>query len=113
MAVFRIVLILVVFVLLLILALMNAQELTLVRVFHATFKDTPVAFVMLYSFAFGAICVGIFTLVSEIQLRARLRRSRREIDALLEELRAFRNAPLEPMPPGPGEHPADDDRETP
>ena len=99
MAVFRIVLILIVFVLLLILALMNSQETTTVRLFHAVFEDAPVAFVMLYSFAFGALCVGIFTLVSEIQLRARLRRQNREVDALTEELRAFRNAPLEDSAP--------------
>lgn len=102
MTVFRVVLLLIVFVLLLVLALTNAQELTTVRVFHATFRDAPVAFVMLYAFAFGAICVGIFTLVSEINLRTRLRRQRREIDALMEELKAFRNAPLEPMPTGTG-----------
>ncbi len=95
MAAFRIILIFTVFILLLVLALMNAQETTTVRVFHALFEDAPVAFVMLYSFAFGALCVGIFTLVSEIQLRARLRRQSREIDSLMEELRAFRNAPLE------------------
>jgi uncharacterized integral membrane protein len=94
-AAFRIILIFTVFILLLVLALMNAQETTTVRVFHALFEDAPVAFVMLYSFAFGALCVGIFTLVSEIQLRARLRRQSREIDSLMEELRAFRNAPLE------------------
>jgi uncharacterized integral membrane protein len=94
-AVFRIVLILIVFILLLILALTNAQETTTVRVFHALFEDASVAFVMLYSFAFGALCVGVFTLVSEIQLRARLRRQNREINSLMEELRSFRNAPLE------------------
>jgi uncharacterized integral membrane protein len=97
-AVFRIVLILTVFILLLILAIANAQETTTVRVFHALFEDASVALVMLYSFAFGALCVGIFTLVSEIQLRARLRRQSREIDSLMEELRAFRNAPLEDSP---------------
>jgi uncharacterized integral membrane protein len=101
MVVFRIVLVLIVFILLLILALMNAQEPTTAKVFGAVFEDVPVAFVMLYSFAFGALCVGVFTLVSEIQLRARLRRQSREIDALMDELRDFRNAPLDPMP---GEH---------
>lgn len=95
MVVFRIVLLLVVFVLLLVLALMNAQDVATARVFGATFEDVPVAFVMLYSFAFGALCVGVFTLVSEIRLRSRLRRQQRELDALLEELRDLRNAPLE------------------
>jgi hypothetical protein len=75
---------------------MNAQDVATARVFGATFEDVPVAFVMLYSFAFGALCVGVFTLVSEIRLRSRLRRQQRELDALLEELRDLRNAPLEP-----------------
>jgi uncharacterized integral membrane protein len=96
MVVFRIVLLLVVFVLLLVLALMNAQDIATARVFGATFEDVPVAFIMLYSFAFGALCVGVFTLVSEIRLRTRLRRQQRELDSLLEELRDLRNAPLEP-----------------
>lgn len=95
MVVFRIVLLLVVFVLLLILGLMNARDLATVRVFGAAFEDVPVAFIMLYSFAFGALCVGVFTLVSELQLRARLRRQQRELDGLLDELRDLRNAPLD------------------
>ena len=98
MVVFRVVLVLVVFVLLLVLALMNVEEPVRVWLFGRTFEQVPLALVMLYSFAFGAVCVGIFTLVTEIQLRARLRRARRETDALLEELSAFRNAPLEPGP---------------
>jgi uncharacterized integral membrane protein len=112
MAAFRIILIFTVFILLLILALMNAQETTTVRVFHAMFKEAPVSFVMLYSFAFGALCVGVFTLVSEIQLRARLRRQSREIDSLMEELRAFRNAPLDDVSNADSDDASDDeDRE--
>ena len=103
MIIFRIVLTLLVFILLLILALMNAQELTTARIFTATFQNVPVAFVMLYSFAFGALCIGVFTLVSEIQLRARLRRQDKDIEALTDELRAFRNAPLDPMDETPDE----------
>jgi len=95
MVVFRIILLLVVFVLLLVLALTNARELTTVQVFGSYYQDVSVALVMLYSFAFGAVCVGVFTLVTEIQLRSRLRRQRREAEALLDELRAFRNAPCE------------------
>jgi len=96
MVVFRIVLVAVVFVLVLVLTLMNAKPVEEVWLFGTTFEGVSLALVMLYSFAFGAVCVGVFTLVAEIQLRARLRRARRENDALLEELRAFRNAPLEP-----------------
>ncbi|MEO0086333.1 MAG: LapA family protein [candidate division WOR-3 bacterium] len=96
----RIILILISFVLLFVLGWQNVQELTTVRVFYRTFFDVPVAFVMLYSFAFGALCVGIFTIISEIQLRARLARQRKEMDALTEELRALRDAPLHPgLPP--------------
>jgi len=95
MVIVRMVLILLAFVLLLVLALTNAQELATARVFGMTYEHVPVAFIMLYAFAFGALCVGIFSLISEIQLRARLRRLRKEIDALTDELAAFRNAPLE------------------
>ncbi len=91
---FRVILILLVFILLLILALMNMNETAPVWLFGRTLEDVPVTLIMLYSFAFGAVCVGIFTLVTEIQLRNRLRRARRDAEALLEELHAFRNAPL-------------------
>lgn len=103
MVIFRVILILLAFVVVLVLALTNSQTLTNVAVFNTTYYDVPVAFVMLYSFAFGAICVGIFTLVSEIQLRSRLYRQKKAQEALTEELRALRNAPLEgEYPPKPG-----------
>ena len=95
MVVLRIVLVLVVFTLLLVLGLTNARALADVNLFGTVFPDVPVVYTMLYSFAFGAACIGVFSLVSEFQLRARSRRLRREIDALTEELRAFRNAPLD------------------
>jgi uncharacterized integral membrane protein len=104
MVVFRVVLMLVAFVIVLMLALPNAQYPVDVRVFLRTYS-TGLAEVMLYSFALGALCVGIFTLVSEIQLRSRLHRLRREMEALTEELRLLRNAPLE------GELPARPDRQ--
>lgn len=94
MIIFRVILILLAFVVVLVLALQNAQTPTSAVVFTRTY-DIPVAFVMLYSFAFGALCVGIFSLVSEIQLRSRLYRRKKAQDALMEELRALRNAPLE------------------
>ncbi|MEO0068726.1 MAG: lipopolysaccharide assembly protein LapA domain-containing protein [candidate division WOR-3 bacterium] len=90
----RIILILLAFVILFILGWQNQCPVSEVRVFFRTFYDVPIALVMLYSFAFGGLCVGIFTIISEIRLRARLRRQRHEIDALTEELRALRNAPL-------------------
>uniref|UniRef100_A0A7C4CA37 DUF1049 domain-containing protein n=1 Tax=candidate division WOR-3 bacterium TaxID=2052148 RepID=A0A7C4CA37_UNCW3 len=105
----RIILILVSFVLLFVLGWQNVQELTTVRIFYRTFFAVPVAFVMLYSFAFGALCVGIFTIISEIQLRARLARQRREMDALTEELRALRDAPLHYSPIPTSRPPALDD----
>ncbi|MBM3322562.1 DUF1049 domain-containing protein [candidate division WOR-3 bacterium] len=95
MVIFRIVLMLVAFVLIQIMAWMNTQNTADAVVFARTYYNVPVAFIMLYSFAFGALCVGIFTLVSEVGLRARLRRQRRELDDLTDELRALRNAPLE------------------
>lgn len=102
MVTFRLILILLAFVILFILGWQN-QSTTTVQVFFRTFYDVPIAFVMLYSFAFGALCVGIFTIISEIRLRSRLRRQRQEIDALTEELRTLRNAPLSTItePPSP------------
>jgi uncharacterized integral membrane protein len=97
----RVILMLIAFIIVLILALTNSQTTTTAVVFHRTYYDVPVAFVMLYSFAFGALCVGVFTLVSEIQLRSRLHRQRREQADLMEELRALRNAPLEGAAPAP------------
>ncbi len=94
MVIFRVVLMLVAFIIVLMLALPNATTDVAVRVFTRTYY-TNLAVAMLYSFAFGALCVGIFTLVSEIGLRARLRRQRREIEDLTDELRGLRNAPLE------------------
>ena len=102
MVIFRVILILLAFVVVLVLALTNSQTMTNAVVFNRTYYDVPVAFVMLYSFAFGALCVGIFSLVSEIQLRSRLYRRKKAQDALMEELRALRNAPLEgEYPPKP------------
>ncbi|MCX6843663.1 MAG: LapA family protein [candidate division WOR-3 bacterium] len=102
MVIFRVILMLLAFVVVLVLALTNSQTMTNAIVFNKTYYDVPVAFVMLYSFAFGALCVGIFTLVSEIQLRSRLYRQKKAQDALMEELRALRNAPLEgEYPPKP------------
>jgi len=105
--IFRVILILVAFVVVLVLALNNSRTLTNAVVFDKTYYDVPVAFVMLYSFAFGALCVGVFTVVSEIQLRSRLYRQKKAQDALMEELRALRNAPLEgeyPPKPAPRQH---------
>ena len=102
MVIFRVILILLAFLVVLVLALNNSQTMTNAVVFNKPYDDVPVAFVMLYSFAFGALCVGIFSLVSEIQLRSRLYRQRKTQDALMDELRALRNAPLEgEYPPKP------------
>ncbi len=95
----RIILILLAFVILFILGWQNQCPVSEVKVFFRTFYDVPIALVMLYSFAFGALCVGLFTIISEIRLRTRLRRQREEIDALTEELRALRNAPLSVITP--------------
>jgi uncharacterized integral membrane protein len=106
--IFRVILILLAFVVVLVLALTNSQTTTNAVLFNKTYYDVPVAFVMLYSFAFGALCVGIFSLVSEIQLRSRLYRQKKAQDALMEELRALRNAPLEgEYPPKPAPEQSD------
>jgi uncharacterized integral membrane protein len=95
MVIFRVILILIAFIVVLVLALTNAQNTATAVVFNKTYLDVPVAFVMLYAFAFGAVCVGVFTLVSEIQLRTRLHRAKKEREGLMEELRALRNSPLD------------------
>lgn len=96
MVIVRVALILIAFVLLLILGISNAGgHADAVDVFGRRYDYVPVALVMLYSFAFGALVIGIFSVVSEIQLRTRLHRQRKEMDALMDELRALRNAPLE------------------
>lgn len=95
---FRIILILIAFVILFTLGWQN-QTAVDVQVFGRTFYNVPLAFVLLYSFAFGALCVGIFTIVSEIRLRTRLHKQHKEIEALTDELRALRNFPLEIITP--------------
>jgi uncharacterized integral membrane protein len=98
MATLRIILILVAFVVLLVIAIYNyGNEATNVWL-GQPLGSQPLSIVMLYSFAFGGLCVGIFTVISEIRLRTRLRRQKKEIDALMDELRALRNAPLEADP---------------
>ena len=101
MVIFRVILVLLAFIVVLLLALPNAQQAVEVRIFFRDYHAT-LAEIMLYSLAFGGVIVGIFTLVSEITLRARLHRQRRELDALTEELRLLRNAPLDgEYPPRP------------
>jgi uncharacterized integral membrane protein len=95
MVIFRVILILLAFIVVLVLALVNGQNTATAVVFNRTYYEVPVAFVMLYSFAFGALCVGVFTLVSEVQLRTRLHRAKKEREGLMEELRQLRNAPLD------------------
>lgn len=95
MTVVRVVLILLAFIVLLVTAIMNGSTKSVDVWFGRWFTDAKLSIVMLCSFAFGAACVGIFTVISEIRLRTRLLRQRREIDALMEELRALRNAPLD------------------
>lgn len=98
MVTFRVILILLAFVILFILGWQNQYPVEKIQVFFKTFYDVPVALIMLYSFAFGALCVAIFTVISEIRLRARISQQRREIQALTEELRILRNAPLNVLP---------------
>jgi len=100
--IFRVILVLLAFMVVLVLAITNSSTTTNAVVFTKVYTNVPVAFVMLYAFAFGALCVGIFSVVSEIQLRSRLYRQKKAQDALMEELRALRNAPLEgEYPPRP------------
>jgi len=92
----RIVIVFIVGILLIVLALQNSSNyIQNIKVFNQTYDQMSLSIIMLYAFAFGLIVAGFFWLVSEIKLRTELRRQKKENDALLSELTALRNLPLE------------------
>lgn len=91
MTILRVILILTVGFLLVSLLIQNAQFSTSVRVFHRQYENIPLSVVMLYAFGFGLLTIGIFAVISEIRLRTRLHKQKKEKDALYEELKALRN----------------------
>ena len=92
----RIIIVFIVGILLIVLALQNSSNYVQnIKVFNQTYDQMSVSIIMLYAFAFGLIAAGFFWLVSEIKLRTELRRQKKENEALLSELTALRNLPLE------------------
>lgn len=92
----RIIIVFIVGILLIVLALQNSSNyIQNIKVFNQTYDQMSLSIIMLYAFAFGLIVAGFFWLVSEIKLRTELRRQKKENDALLSELTALRNLPLE------------------
>ena len=91
----RIIIVFIVGILLIVLALQNSNYVSDVKVFYRVYQQLTLSIIMLYAFAFGLIVAGFFWLVSEIKLRTELRRQKKENEALLSELTALRNLPLE------------------
>lgn len=94
MTVVRIIIVFVIGILLFIIALNNITPVEEVYVFKV-YTKIPLAVIMLYSFIFGLITAGLFWLVNELKLRTSLRRQKKENEALLAELTALRNLPLD------------------
>jgi uncharacterized integral membrane protein len=94
----RIIIVFIVGILLIVLALQNSNYVSDVKVFYRVYQQLTLSIIMLYAFAFGLIVAGFFWLVSEIKLRTELRRQKKENEALLSELTALRNLPLETEP---------------
>ncbi|MCX7785954.1 MAG: LapA family protein [candidate division WOR-3 bacterium] len=94
----RIIIVFVIGVLLIVLALQNAIPVEKVKVFYREYYNIPLAVVMLYAYLFGLVTAGIFWLVNEIKLRSQLRKQKKENEALMSELVALRNLPLDIKP---------------
>lgn len=91
----RIIIVFIIGVLLIVLVLQNAIPVEKVKVFYKEYYNIPLAVVMLYSYIFGLITAGLFWLVNEIKLRSQLRKQKKENEALMSELVALRNLPLD------------------
>ncbi|MEO0091920.1 MAG: LapA family protein [candidate division WOR-3 bacterium] len=91
----RIIIVFIIGVLLIVLVLQNAVLVEKVKVFYKEYYNVPLAVVMLYAYIFGLITAGLFWLVNEIKLRSQLRKQKKENEALMSELVALRNLPLD------------------
>ncbi len=91
----RIIIVFIIGVLLIVLVLQNALPVEKVKVFYKEYYNVPLAVVMLYAYIFGLITAGLFWLVNEIKLRSQLRKQKKENEALMSELVALRNLPLD------------------
>jgi len=91
----RIIIVFIIGILLIILALQNTKYASDIQIFYRTYSSMSLSIIMLYAFGFGVLIAGFFWLVSEIKLRTELRKQKKENEALLSELTALRNLPLE------------------
>ncbi|MCX8015539.1 MAG: LapA family protein [candidate division WOR-3 bacterium] len=90
----RIIVVFIIGILLIIFALNNSTQIVQVDVFGKSYEK-PLSLIMLYAYVFGIVTIGFFWLINEIKLRTELRRQRKENEALLAELTALRNLPLD------------------
>lgn len=91
----RIIIVFTIGVLLIILVLQNTMPVEKVKVFYKEYSNISLAVVMLYAYLFGLVTAGIFWLVNEIKLRNQLHKQKKENEALMSELVALRNLPLD------------------
>ena len=78
------------------LAMLNAEHRITVYYFPgAAIRDVPVFLVILGSMFLGVVVAGIVSVVDQLRLRLRFRELEREIRGLRSELRELRNLPVE------------------
>jgi len=75
-------------------ALFNHAVTTDVRIFGKTLEGASLALVGLISFGFGVFSVILFALAEELMLRGRIRKLKKEKEAMRREINALRNLPL-------------------
>ncbi len=80
---------------LLIFLILNGGQSVDVNVFGKVYHNIPLSLMILYSFLFGIISMGLLAFINEIKLRRELSRTSREMKKMKEELDTLRNLPLE------------------
>ncbi len=80
---------------LLIFLILNGGQSVDVNVFGKVYHNIPLSLMILYSFLFGIISMGLLAFINEIKLRRELPRTSREMKKMKEELDTLRNLPLE------------------
>ena len=80
---------------LLVFLILNGNQSVDVNVFGRIFHNIPLSLLVLYSFLFGIISMGILAFINEIKLRRALSKVNSEARKMKEELDALRNLPIE------------------
>ena len=80
---------------LLIFLILNGNQSVNVNLFGKIFENIPLSLLVLYSFLFGIISMGLLAFINEIKLRKALSRANSEVKKMKEELDALRNLPIE------------------